>query len=239
MGMRLVRWSSSWSYPPNVAKTTWSLPIGPCNNRQPNVQANRKEAFDVKSQAAKERKTTLIAGSMLHGVRLHPLMAHADQRGAFTEIFQNDWRMDFAPVQWSSVSSKGGVLRGMYLHLRHHELIIVVRGRASVGLHDLRPDSPTREQASLFELCEEEPAILSFGRGIVHGWYFHEPSLHLQAVSESYQQYKDDDNLGCHWADPELGIPWPQRSSILSERSANLPTLATLKRHLKFGRSYF
>jgi dTDP-4-dehydrorhamnose 3,5-epimerase len=172
---------------------------------------------------------------MLHGVRLYPLTSHADHRGSFTEIFQNDWGVGLAPVQWSSVSSERGVLRGMYLHLRHDELIIVVRGWASVGLYDLRTDSPTREQSALFELCEQEPAILSFGRGIVHGWYFHEPSLHLQAVSESYQQYRDDDNLGCHWTDAELGIPWPQRSCILSERSANLPTLATLKAHLGFG----
>ena len=189
------------------------------------------------SRAAAEGKTRLIAGTVPHGVRLYSLTSHEDQRGSFTEIFQNNWRVGFAPVQWSSVSSGAGVLRGMYLHQRHDELIIVVRGRASVGLYDLRSDSPTREQAALFELCQEEPAILCFGRGIIHGWYFHEPALHLQAVSESYQQYKNDDNLGCHWADPDLGIPWPQRSCILSERSANLPRLARLKLHLKFDQS--
>jgi dTDP-4-dehydrorhamnose 3,5-epimerase len=176
---------------------------------------------------------------MLHGVRLLPLVPHRDQRGSFTEIFQNDWGLEISPVQWSFVSSKAGVLRGMYLHLRHDEIIIVVRGRASVGLYDLRPDSPTRDQSALFELCEEEPAVLSFNRGIVHGWYFHESSLHLQAVSESYQEYQDDDNLGCHWADPDLGIPWPQRSCILSERSVNLSSLATLKANLKLDQSAF
>jgi dTDP-4-dehydrorhamnose 3,5-epimerase len=190
----------------------------------------------VKNQVRDERKTILRAGTLLHGVQLFPLVPHEDRRGSFTEIFQSDWGLGVSPVQWSSIHSKPGVLRGMYLHLRHDECIIVIRGRASVGLYDLRPDSPTREQSALIELCEEEPAVLSFGRGIVHGWYFHESSLHLQGVSESYEEYNDDDNLGCHWEDPHLGIPWPQRSSILSDRSAKLPSLATLRAQIESGR---
>ena len=60
------------------------------------------------------------------------------------------------------------------------------------------------------------------------GWYFPEPSLHLQAVSESHRDYEADDNLGCHWADPGLGLRWSDPEPILSPRCAGLGTLDAL-----------
>ena len=57
---------------------------------------------------------------------------------------------------------------------------------------------------------------MAFPAGVLHGWYFSEPSLHLQAVSEEYQTYRHDDNLTCHWADPELGLDWPDPDPVLS-----------------------
>jgi len=131
-------------------------------------------------------------------------------------------------VQWSVVSSAARVLRGVYLHQRHDEYLCVVQGHASVGLRDLRPGSPTVGTWSFIELYGQDLMALCFPRGIAHGWYFHEASMHLQAVSESYDDYHADDNLGCHWADPELEIPWPDRSPILSARSESLGTLREL-----------
>ena len=164
----------------------------------------------------------------IHGVRLRRLTMNRDERGSFTELFSEGWELPIDPVQWSLVASRRKVLRGMHLHLRHDEYFAVVRGRACVGLYHLRPDSPTAGGSSLSELNAASLHCLCFPRGVLHGWYFYEDSLHLQAVSESYQDYHPDDNLGCLWFDKELKIPWPDPAPIVSARAASFPTLREL-----------
>lgn len=174
----------------------------------------------------------LISGSPLMGVELHGVNRHSDPRGSFAEVFQTYWNSCIDPVQWSFVESGAHVLRGMHLHLRHDEYFCCLQGRALVGLRDLRPESPTQDQWSLYELRGDTPAALTFPRGILHGWYFPERSLHIQAVSEAYRDYGPDDNWGCHWADPELEIPWPQTDALLSEMARRFPRLRELKANL-------
>ena len=62
----------------------------------------------------------------------------------------------------------------------------------------------------------------------MHGWYFTEHSTHLQGVSESYTEYATDDNHGCYWNDPVLGMNWPFDDVILSERAAKFGGLSEL-----------
>jgi dTDP-4-dehydrorhamnose 3,5-epimerase len=170
--------------------------------------------------------------SRIDGVRLTPIEVHADARGSFAEFFAAHRHSGIDPVQWSIVTSAAGVLRGMHLHVRHDEYFSVVSGRATVGLHDLRPDSPTAGAAATYELCGESPAALVFPRGLVHGWLFHEPTVHLQAVSEAHDHYGADDNNGCHWNDPELGIAWPFEPSVVSDRAQAFGSLAELRARL-------
>ena len=120
----------------------------------------------------------------------------------------------------------------MHLHLRHDEYISVIQGKALIGLYDLRTDSPTYGESCLVVLCEQEPACLTFAAGILHGWYFPECALHLQAVSEQYKDYAADDNNGCIWSDPALGLEWPDKQPILAERAAGFGNLSELKKSL-------
>jgi dTDP-4-dehydrorhamnose 3,5-epimerase len=167
-------------------------------------------------------------GNQLDGVVLRALEVHPDTRGEFIEVFADHWDGSIDPVQWSLVRSRSGTLRGMHLHRRHAELLMVVSGRISVGLHDARPDSPTQGEWARYDLSAHQPTCLTFPAGLVHGWLAHEDAVHLQAVSEAYDYYADDDNDGCHWADPALGIEWPFEPTILSERAAAFPPLYEL-----------
>ncbi len=174
----------------------------------------------------------LVAGGQIDGVRLVTLDRHEDARGSFTEIFCSHWDSGIDPTQWSLVRSAPGVLRGMHVHLRHDEYVMVVSGRMSVGLHDLRPGSPTAGVGAVYELDGGTDVFLSFPRGIAHGWLAHEPTVHVQAVSEAHDFYGDDDNNGCHWSDPELGIDWPFEPTNVSARADAFPSLAELRSRL-------
>ena len=155
---------------------------------------------------------------------------HHDPRGAVTEVFRESWETGIAPVQWNVVRSEAGVLRGVHVHVRHDDYLILLDGRALVGLRDLRPHSPTSGRTCLFEMRGDELAALTIPPGVAHGFYFPEAAVHLYAVSEYWDPA---DELGCHWADPALEIPWPAEPAILSTRDAAAPPLSVLLRQLE------
>ncbi len=154
----------------------------------------------------------------IQGVRELQLIANEDERGTFTEVFCEHWDAPIAPAQWSLVRSNRGVFRGMHVHTRHDEFFSVVSGHATVGLVDIRPDSPTYLQGDIFDLPADGNRAIAFPRGLLHGWYFHEKTIHVQAVSEAYEFYSEDDNNGCRWDDPALPISWPFDTCLTSPR---------------------
>jgi dTDP-4-dehydrorhamnose 3,5-epimerase len=171
----------------------------------------------------------LVAGTAIDGVALRRLITHCDHRGGFTEVFQQSWHTCISPVQWSVVQSHARVFRGVHLHRRHDEYFGLLQGRATVGLRDIRPWSPTRDAWAMYELVGADLACVTFPLGVLHGWYFHEDTLHLQAVSEAYADYGEDDNWGCVWSDPALEIPWPIADDpIVTRRAGDFPSLRTL-----------
>ena len=170
----------------------------------------------------------LVAGAIIDGVELRQLNEIADQRGSFTETFALQWGLCIVPEQWSIVRSQTHVLRGLHIHQRHDEYFCLLSGHCQVGLYDARADSQTYRQHALYELFGTDMKALSFPAGVLHGWYFFTPSIHLQAVSECYSNYADNDNLGCRWDDPALNIPWGISDPILSDRAARFPLLTGL-----------
>ncbi len=164
------------------------------------------------------------------GTVVRSLVAHADERGSFMEIFRVEWGAGIVPIQWNAVRSDAGVLRGVHVHLRHDDYLTVPFGRAAVGVRDLRRGSPTEGLAAVVELGADRPGALVIPHGVAHGFYFHEPSLHVYAVTEYWDP---SDELACHWADPDLQIPWPAQSARLSDRDAKSQSLQDLLRELE------
>lgn len=152
-------------------------------------------------------------------VRVYPMTMNLDHRGHFTEVFRNIWTTGIQPVQWNFVRSRANVLRGVHVHKRHADYLIIVQGHATIGLSDLRPGSPTKHTAYTIEANGDRLEAIVIPPGVAHGFYFHEDSMHLYAVSHYWDEA---DELGCHWADPELGIDWPTDKPILSEKDASL-----------------
>lgn len=161
------------------------------------------------------------------GVLLVPLTPHPDDRGVFTELFRSSWGTGVAPVQWNGVSSLPNVLRGVHVHRRHADYLTLVEGRATVGLHDLRPGSPTEGLGTTVELDAGAPSALVIPVGVAHGFYFHTPSIHVYAVSHEFDPH---DELGCRWDDPELEIEWPCEGPLISDRDRSLGSLSDLRR---------
>lgn len=161
----------------------------------------------------------------IDGVQARVLTPHVDPRGTFTELYRDEWGLGARPVQWNAVRSEAGVLRGFHCHLRHADVITVAAGRMLLGLHDLRPDSPTAGVAQLLPV-EAFSAVVAVPPGVAHGFYFPEPSLHVYAVSETFDPA---DELGCRWDDPEIGLEWPCIAPSLSERDTHAGSFSAMR----------
>lgn len=167
--------------------------------------------------------------SLPFGVRLHPLKRIEDHRGSLIEIYRDEWVTGARPCQWNATFSEANVLRGVHVHFKHDDYLVVLHGQISVGLYDARSGSPTFRGSCIVELVGGAMSALLIPSGVVHGFYCHEPSLYVYGMN-SY--YDPSDELGCHWADPALGIPWPCTAPRLSERDRAAVSLAELEKTL-------
>jgi dTDP-4-dehydrorhamnose 3,5-epimerase len=162
------------------------------------------------------------ATALPHGVEARPLRMHADDRGRVGEIFRAEWVSATPPLQWSMTSSEGGVMRGVHLHLRHDDYIVVLQGEVQFGLRDLRPGSPTYGRSALIDLHGARPTALIIPNGVAHGLLILTASIYVLGNSHYYDA---DDELGCHWQDRALELRWALTDAKLSARDAALPPL--------------
>ena len=167
----------------------------------------------------------IVRGTLPEGVSSFELTRHVHDRGSLTEIYREGWFPFGAAVQWNLVTSPAGVLRGIHVHLRSAEYYALVAGRALVGYRDLRPGSPTLGAAALVEIGGSEPVALVAPCGLAHGVYSTTPITLLVGTTSVRDPAAE---AGCHWRDPDLAIPWPFETAIVSAQDAELGRLRDL-----------
>jgi dTDP-4-dehydrorhamnose 3,5-epimerase len=159
------------------------------------------------------------------GVEIHTLTGNSDARGTMTEVFREEWSGGVEPVQWNLFRSRAGSMRGVHVHIAHEDVMVVVEGKVTLGLRDLRSGSPTDGVVVAFELSGGAASFVVVPRGVLHGLLFLEPTTLLVGVT-SY--YDPDDDIGCLWSDPDLNIPWPQAPTLVSDRDRAAPSFRSL-----------
>lgn len=148
-----------------------------------------------------------------------------DSRGAFTELFREDWGTGFAPVQWNSARSVPGTVRGVHCHVVHTDYVLVLEGQGVMGLRDLRAASATSGRSVLVPMSGEELSVLTIPPGVAHGFCFPTGGIFLAGHD---RHYDPNDELGCDPLDPDLGLAWPVRDPIISERDGQAQPLSGL-----------
>jgi dTDP-4-dehydrorhamnose 3,5-epimerase len=163
------------------------------------------------------------------GVHVVRLTSHPDDRGAFTEVYRQEWIPGSRPMPQANLSlSHANVLRGLHFHRRQADYWCIFAGRAFVGLYDLRVGSPTQgKKAEIWMDAEVERSGLYIPRGVAHGFYA-ETEIQLQYLVDEY--YTGADEFGVAWNDPDLGIGWPGPDPILSDRDRTNPSLEEVLR---------
>lgn len=164
-----------------------------------------------------------IQGRPIDGVVVHPLTPHHDGRGNLIEIYRENWDLGCRPVQFNAVTSEPEVLRGVHVHVRHTDHLFIAAGSMTLGLHDIRPWSPTAGLSWQLDLSPAAPHAVVIPPGVAHGFYFPVPSLLLYGASHCWAPA---DEICCRWDCEELGLTWPTCAPILSGRDAAAPSYA-------------
>jgi dTDP-4-dehydrorhamnose 3,5-epimerase len=152
------------------------------------------------------------------GVILRRLVRHSDNRGVLAEVHRGDWTPSGPFHQWNLVHSEGNVLRGVHVHPRHCDYLMVVSGELMLGLHDLRPEDPAARTTCFLTLTGDDPVTAYVPAGICHGFWFARPTTYLYGLSTGWSMHEE---LGCRYDDPALGLDWPATDPVLSPRDTS------------------
>jgi dTDP-4-dehydrorhamnose 3,5-epimerase len=166
-----------------------------------------------------------VKPAAIAGVRMRSLAPARDLRGSLCEIHRDSWGLAAPPVQWDFVNTRSRVLRGVHVHRLRTDYIVVVSGRATIGLADLRRNGPSFRRGMTLKADGEAPQVLIIPPGVAHGIYAHDPVTYLYGLSAYYDGV---DQAGCRFDDPALEIDWPSLDPTLLPRDADLPDFETL-----------
>jgi dTDP-4-dehydrorhamnose 3,5-epimerase len=161
----------------------------------------------------------------INGVVRAQLNSIGDERGAFMELWRaRETDAAGATFRQANLSrSQARVLRGMHFHDRQLDLWIVLNGRASVALVDLRARINGRGDAlptEEFEMTAGGSVLIP--KRVAHGF------LALEALELLYlvtNEYDGTDEHGFAWSDPAVGLNWPISDPIVSNRDAANPSI--------------
>jgi dTDP-4-dehydrorhamnose 3,5-epimerase len=176
--------------------------------------------------------------SRIDGLILLTPTKHGDERGFFMETYRADaWAAQGIPtdfVQDNHSRSRRGTLRGMHFQTSpgQGKLVRVARGRVLDVVVDIRRDSPTFGQWDAVELDDERGQQLWIPVGFAHGFCVLSDEADFVYKCTSY--FDPATEAGFSFADPEVGIEWPDGELIYSERDRDAPRLSEIADSLPF-----
>ncbi len=152
-----------------------------------------------------------------------------DERGFFWETYQEGRYLESGVrarfVQDNLSYSQKGVLRGLHYQIGRPQgkLVWVIKGEVFDVVVDLRKSSPTFGRWFGMTLSERRPKQIYIPEGFAHG--FCVTSRDALFCYKCTDYYSPSHERGIRWDDPELGIQWPVRDPVLSEKDKRFPLL--------------
>ncbi len=163
-----------------------------------------------------------VLASSLDGVYIIEPAVYADARGFFTETYNMEryraagFGQPF--VQDNLSLSVRGTVRGLHYQHPHDQakLVMAVKGEIYDVAVDIRRGSPRFGQWVGVRLSGENKRQLFIPEGFAHGFcVLSETAIVTYKCSELYHP---DSERGLIWNDPDLGIDWPVRDPIISDK---------------------
>jgi dTDP-4-dehydrorhamnose 3,5-epimerase len=168
----------------------------------------------------------------LPGVVIIEPDVYRDRRGFFLETYHAEKYQEAGIpglfIQDNHSHSVRGTVRGLHAQRRRPQgkLIRVLQGEIFDVAVDIRRGSPTFRRWVARTLSAENFQQMYVPPGFAHG--FCVLSKTADVAYKCTALYDPGDEFGVLWNDPEIGIPWPVREPLLSEKDRTAPALAEL-----------
>lgn len=188
--------------------------------RRSTTRASRSESAQTRTAPGLAPELT-VRPTRLDGVKLlEPTTRFEDFRGEYVEIWNrqlaHEAGIDVDFVQDDISVSTQGVLRGIHGDASTWKLISCLHGRFYLVVINNDPSSPQYRQWEGFTLSDRNRLSILVPPRFGNGHYV----LSEQAIFH-YKQSSYYDRAGqftLAWDDPELGLWWPTRDPIVSQR---------------------
>jgi dTDP-4-dehydrorhamnose 3,5-epimerase len=174
-----------------------------------------------------------ITPTELPGVVIIEPKAFGDERGFFLETFQAERYGALAGISLRFVQdnhsrSRRGVLRGLHAQKQQPQgkLVRAARGEIFDVAADIDPRSPTFGRWVGVTLSDTNHRQLWIPPGYAHGFVVVSEIADFEYKCTDY--YHPQSETGVIWNDADLGIEWPIKDPLLSDKDKRLPTLASL-----------
>jgi len=153
-----------------------------------------------------------------------------DSRGFFMEVFHQEiFKHVGLPsnfVQMNHSRSSKDVLRGLHFQWEPPmgKLMRVTLGKAFLVAVDIRKDSPTLGEWFGIELSENIKKQLWAPAGFARGFCVLSEMAEIEYLCTG--TYNAECESGICWNDPDIGIQWPVKEPVLSEKDKNAQRLS-------------
>ena len=140
--------------------------------------------------------------------------AEAERSGLFYDFVQDN----------HSCSAEKGTLRGLHFQrgaAAQAKLVRCVRGAVFDVAVDLRKNSPSYLKWISAELSAENRLQLLLPRGLAHGFLTLTDNVEFLYKTDNF--YAPGSEGSIRWDDPVLGIRWPGKVRVISEKDAAAP----------------
>ena len=161
------------------------------------------------------------------GVDAYALDRRGDHRGWETSAPQLPAAIGGGARRILVVRSHRDVLRGAYAHPGADAQLSLVEGEAMLGIHDLRPASPTYGRSLTLGIGDHhEYAAVRLPAGVAYAMWCTTATVHALSSDRAIDPV---DEYACRWDDPGLGFTWGPLDPTLSVRDALAGSLNAMR----------
>lgn len=157
---------------------------------------------------------------------------HRDARGFFLETYHArkyaEAGLPVTFVQDNHSCSVQGTLRGLHAQVTRPQgkLVRVIRGEIFDVAVDIRRGSPSFGRWVSVTLSSSTFAQVYIPPGFAHGFCVLSEIAEVEYKCTDF--YEPNDQISIRWNDPIIGIAWPVREPLLSDKDRRAPTLEEL-----------
>ena len=171
-----------------------------------------------------------LINTKIKDLKIIKTQIYKDKRGYLKEVYQNRLIKKINFVFDVMSFSKKNVLRGLHIQIKKSQakIITVTHGKIFDVAVDLRKNSKTFGKHYSIIITDKSNFSFYIPKGFAHGFLCLSQNCTINYKCSEYRNPKSEATLD--WQDKELGIKWPIKKPIISQKDKNGLKLQDIKK---------